>query len=92
VRIRDPRETSLPAVGLVQWIDAESGHTSLVDTSSAATQDLLRERVRHHDMVLDRRFRAHSVDLVDVDVTRSYVEPLQQFFAERAGRVRRGRR
>ena len=92
VRIRDPRETSLPAVGLVQWIDAESGHTSLVDTSSAATQELLCERVRHHDTVLDRRFRAHGVDLVDVDVTRSYVEPLQQFFAERAGRVRRGRR
>ena len=92
VRIRDPRETSLPAVGLVQWIDAENGHTSLVDTSSAATQELLRERVRRHDAVLDRRFRANSVDLVDVDVTRSYVEPLQQFFAERAGRVRRGRR
>ena len=41
-RIRDPRETSLPAVGLVRWIDAETGQETVVDTSARATERRLR--------------------------------------------------
>jgi uncharacterized protein (DUF58 family) len=90
VRLRDPRESELPPVGLVVWRDAESGREVLVDTGSAALRRQLRERVARHDGRLEEALRRAAVDLVDVDVTGSYVEPLRRFFSARAGRRRRG--
>jgi len=94
VRLRDPRETDLPDVGLVAWRDAENGREILVDTGSAAVRAQLQERAARHDSRLERQLRQAGVDLVDVDATGNYVEPLQRFFAVRAGRRRRagGRR
>ena len=92
VRLRDPRETDLPDVGLVAWRDAESGQEILVDTGSQAVRDQLRQRSRRHDQHLERSLRAAGVDLVDVDATGSYVDPLHRFFAARAGRGRSGGR
>jgi len=92
VRVRDPRETDLPAVGLVRWVDAESGHELLVDTSSAAARSRLQARARLHDEHLDRDLAAHGVDLVEVDATQPSVEPLRRFFMAREGRRGRGRR
>jgi uncharacterized protein (DUF58 family) len=91
VRVRDPRETTLPAVGLVRWTDAETGATLTVDTSSPAVRDGLAENARLRDVRLERLLRRSGVDLIDVDATRSYAEPLQAFFARRTGRLRRSR-
>ncbi len=90
VRVRDPRESDLPAVGLVHWVDAESGTPLLVDTSAASLRRQLGLRVEAHDGALARLFHSRGVDVVDVDVTGSYVEPLRRFFLAREGR--RGRR
>ncbi len=93
VRVRDPRETSLPAVGLVRWVDAESGQVALIDTSAPETARQLALRVYAHDGALERTLASRGVDIVDVDVTRSYVDPLRKFFLAREGRTgRRARR
>ncbi|RKZ17682.1 DUF58 domain-containing protein [bacterium] len=91
IRVRDPRETVLPAVGLVEWVDAETGREVLVDTSSAATGAGLRGRQRVHDDQLERVLASSGVDLVDIDATASYVEPLRRFFLARGKRRGRGR-
>lgn len=93
VRIRDPRETSLPAVGLVRWVDAETGQKALIDTSSGSTARRLASRAGSHDRALDKLLASRGVDLVEVDVTESYVEPLRKFFLARGGRrARKGPR
>jgi uncharacterized protein (DUF58 family) len=92
VRLRDPREFELPAVGLVRWRDAETRREVLVDTSSATIRRQVRERAQRLDQELARTFQAAGVDVVDIDARASYVEPLQRFFALRAGRLRGGRR
>ncbi len=93
VRIRDPRETSLPGVGLVRWVDAETGQTVLIDTSAGATTRRLAARAGSHDRTMEKLLASRGVDLVDVDVTRSYVEPLRKFFLARGGRrTRRAQR
>ncbi len=89
VRIRDPREVEVPPVGLVRWVDAESGRSFLVDCSDTETRRILSRRVRTHDGALEKLFQSIRVDLVDIDTTHSYVEPLQAFFARRTGRLRR---
>jgi uncharacterized protein (DUF58 family) len=92
VRLRDPRETDLPDVGLVHWRDAETGREAVIDTGSAAVRAQLAERARRHDQRLETALRQAGVDLVDVDATGSYVEPLHRFFAARVGRRRAGSR
>ncbi len=89
IRVRDPREAELPALGLVQWVDAESGRVQLVDTAHDGTRRDLAARVARHDGDLDRLLRRQHVDLVDIVADRSYVEPLQRFFARRERRRRR---
>jgi uncharacterized protein (DUF58 family) len=91
VRVRDQRETTIPAVGLVNWIDAETGEEMLVDTSSAATRRILSSRATVHDEELERLLASRGVDLVDVNTTDSYVEPLRKFFMARDGHRGRGR-
>lgn len=91
VRVRDPRETSIPSVGLVNWIDAETGQEILVDTSSAATRRTLTSRAAVHDEELERLLASRGVDLIDVNTSESYVEPLRQFFLARDGNRGRGR-
>lgn len=90
VRIRDPRESRPPDLGLVEWEDAETGRRRLVDTAPEPARRAVAAAAARHDEALERLLRRHRVDLVDVDATRSYVEPLQAFFARRA--ARRGRR
>lgn len=90
VRIRDPRETALPKVGLVRWIDAESGQERLIDTSAAQTAQQLKAKAGFKDANLEKLLASRGVDLVDVDVTLPYVDPLRKFFLAREGR--RGRR
>ncbi|HPF70743.1 MAG TPA: DUF58 domain-containing protein [Candidatus Krumholzibacteria bacterium] len=90
VRVRDPREAMLAPAGLVRWVDAESGRAVVVDTTSAAAQAAVRSRARLHDEHLERDLAGQGVDIVDIDATASYVEPLRRFFLAREGR--RGRR
>jgi uncharacterized protein (DUF58 family) len=93
IRVRDPRETELPPVGLVRWVDAESGREFILDTSSAAAAAHVRTSARTHDERLERELASRGVDVVEIDATRSYVEPLRRFFLAREGRRgRRGRR
>ncbi len=86
VRVRDPRETSLPAVGLVRWVDAETGQESVIDTSAQATERRLSGRAGSHDRAMEKLWASRGVDLVEIDVTSSYVEPLRKFFLAREGR------
>ena len=76
----------LPAVGLVTWRDAETGQEVLVDTDAAAVRTQLPSVWRGTTDGLERGLRQAGVDLVDVDLTGSYVEPLHRFFAARVGR------
>ena len=90
VRVRDPRETVLPPVGLVRWRDAETGRECLIDTSADVAVRHVALRSGNSDANLERLLASRGVDLMDVDVTRSYVDPLRKFFLAREGR--RGRR
>ncbi len=91
VRVRDPREADIPAVGLVNWIDAETGQELLVDTSSPATRRILTSRASRHDEELERLLASRGVDLIDVSTVESYVVPLRKFFMAREGNRGRGK-
>jgi CRISPR/Cas system-associated protein Cas5 (RAMP superfamily) len=84
----DRRELDLPPVGYVEFEDAESGDHVLVNTSDRRFRVAFRanaERARH---LLEETFRKTKVDVIEVQTGEPYVEPLMQFFRERARRFR----
>jgi uncharacterized protein (DUF58 family) len=86
--VTDPREEDLPAVGLLELEDAETGDRVLVDASDART------RAAFHRWGVERRlqrqalFRSVGVDALELRTDRPYDVPLVRFFHQRARRMR----
>jgi len=83
VYLSDPREESLPAIGLVELTDPETGDTTVVDTSNRrvrAAFEAAAERRREETVDLFRRLQ---IDYVPVRTDEDYVEPLVRFFRRR---------
>jgi uncharacterized protein (DUF58 family) len=87
VQADDRRERELPALGLIDVIDNETGRRLVVDTSSR------RWRARHARLAAERleRFEAWRrrarIDGIRVSTGESFVEPLVAFFRAREARV-----
>jgi uncharacterized protein (DUF58 family) len=82
--VRDPREASLPAVGLVGLEDAETGECLVVDTSQAGLRERFRRAAEARAARLDLLFKKLAVDAVELWTDRAYDRPLVRFFARRA--------
>ncbi|HCR49052.1 MAG TPA: VWA domain-containing protein, partial [Rhodothermales bacterium] len=83
IRISDKREEQLPALGLLQVTDTETGETLVCDTGSKDFQKRLWTFVRNRDTAYAERFRKMQVDLVALNTDESYIEPLSRYFRER---------
>ena len=83
VSLVDPRERQLPDIGFVSLQDAESGEQLLVDTGSPRIRQQFAERQLKLENARASLFRRLRIDEVKVDVSKSYVEPLVQFFQTR---------
>ncbi len=89
VFIADPREAGLPAVGLVELEDAESGHRLLLDTSDTEAMASYRKFVHQRDWKLRNELTQMGVDTIDISTDVPYDRPLMKFFRMRARRLRR---
>ncbi len=83
VHLRDPRETELPAVGLLALRDAETGRPVLIDTGSRRARDAFSKRARKQQARIERALKRARVDTVAVRTDEDYVEPLAAFFHRR---------
>ena len=84
--LNDPRESSLPDVGLLEIEDAETGDRALLDTSSRSVRSAYAQRATE---LRDRRRRtlaAVGVEEVALSTDASYVEPLLRAFKARERR------
>jgi len=88
IALNDPRERQLPSVGLVSLYDAEQGAQVLVDTGSPGLRRYFATRRREEEARRAALFRQQGVDAVNIDISRSYMEPLIQFFQARLRRSR----
>jgi len=87
--VTDPREEDLPAVGLLELEDSETGDRVLVDAADKRT------RQAFHNWGVERRlqrqalFRSVGVDALELRTDRPYDVPLVRFFHQRARRMSR---
>lgn len=96
VRIRDPFAAGLdraagdvarlPALGLCDFVDPETGRTVTVDVASRAVRERIRANWQAERAALLATCRRAGVDLLDVPTDGSVVDPLVRFFRMRERR------
>ncbi len=87
LRVSDPREADLPALGLMEFVDRETGQRMLVDTSDPQFQHRIHENTQKQREMVTKAFKSSKVDYIELQTDQSYLEPLQQFFLKRQRRI-----
>ena len=87
VVLEDPREAELPAVGLVELEEAETGERYVVDTRDWRVRDAFARQASIACVERDRDLRATDVDAIVVGTDRPYTEALLRFFRMRERRA-----
>jgi uncharacterized protein (DUF58 family) len=86
IRIQDKHEQAWPAVGAVQWQDAETGAVRLVDTGCPETRRTLGLQQATEREETAAQLRSCGIDLVDLSAGEPYERELTAFFMRRANR------
>jgi uncharacterized protein (DUF58 family) len=87
IHIRDPREISLPNVGLIEFEDAETGEVVLLDTGDAMFQEMFSDSNEKDDLDKIEFFKQIGVDLISVRTDKSYIDPIVRFFKSREAKI-----
>jgi len=87
ISITDPREVSLPDIGMIELEDAETGETVIVDTSDNGIRNSFYSKAVKQRDDLTGLFRSIGVDHINIMTDRSYIEPITRFFRMRARRM-----
>lgn len=83
LHIDDPREKSLPSMGLVSFSDLENGKIRWVDTSSQQVKDAYSQHYRHYDEVNEALMQKYGIDHVTMHTGEDFVKPLISIFKRR---------
>ena len=86
VKLYDPREVSLPPVGLLRVLDAESGEAMWVDAGDAVVRSRYARWWNESAERQGKMFRRNGVDSIDIRIDQSYIAPLMAFFKSREKR------
>ena len=83
IEVYDPRERSLPSVGLINIKDSETGECAWVDTSSKKMRRAYEEWFRNVEQSAGRLFMKYNVDKVSIALGEDYVKGLMMLFKNR---------
>ena len=83
IKVHDPRERSLPAVGLVHIKDSETGAASWIDTDSRKVRTAYERWFADLSVREDSLFNKYQVDHVDISTDDDYVKGLMALFNRR---------
>lgn len=83
IKVHDPRERTLPNVGIINIKDSESGRSAWVNTSSAAVRRKYSSWMNTLSQKEKQLFKRYKVDAVDISTADDYVKGLMALFAKR---------
>lgn len=84
--IVDPRETVLPALGVLTLEDSETGEIVSLDTSSTAVRKTYAEINARRLADFKRALARSKIDLLEIRTDKPFITPLRKFFERRAKR------
>ena len=82
----DQREKEIPRMGLIKFIDAETGRERWIDTSSKTFQKNLASFGWNNMEKLKSLFTSSRIDNIEVHTGENYIKPLVRFFRLRESR------
>ena len=83
IEVYDPRERSIPDIGLVHIKDSESGQSGWVNTSDRKMRLAYEEWFRNVEQTASRLFMKYNVDKVSIALNDDYVKGLMTLFKNR---------
>ena len=83
INVYDPRERSIPDVGLIHIKDSESGRAAWVDTSDKKMRLAYEQWFRNMEQTSSRLFMKYNVDKVSIALDEDYVKGLMTLFKNR---------
>jgi uncharacterized protein (DUF58 family) len=83
VSVRDRAEVTLPAAGLIEFADAETGEVILVDTSSTRFRSQYAGSSAARFDQLKNMLRSINVDCISISTDKPYIQDLIAFFRMR---------
>jgi uncharacterized protein (DUF58 family) len=86
IEMTDPREETLPAVGLLKLHDAESGNERWVDSSDPGVRSAFERFWTERRSARRSLFLRSRVDAIPIRIDRPYIAPIVDFFRLRERR------
>ena len=83
IEVYDPRERSIPDVGLIHIKDSETGQAAWVNTSDKKMRNAYEDWFRALEQTADRLFMKYKVDKVSIALNDDYVKGLMTLFKNR---------
>lgn len=83
IKVFDPRERTIPDIGLVNVKDSETGETAWINTSSPKVREAYAKAAQDADMKATKFMRQYQIDSVDISTGSDYVKGLMAFFDRR---------
>lgn len=83
IKVFDPRERTIPDIGLVNVKDSETGETAWINTSSPKVREAYAKAAHDADMKATKLMRQYQIDSVDISTGSDYVKGLMAFFDRR---------
>lgn len=84
IRVYDEREETIPNLGMVQVMDAETGKVSLVNTQSKSVRRNYGKYYRQHVDYFMETFKKSGCGVISCRVDESYVKKLLGYFKRRS--------
>ena len=87
IPIIDPREESLPNVGIITLEDAETGEQIEVNTADSATRAAYLHLIDKRRVEIFGHFRRNRIDSISLRTNQDYLPALRTFFRQRERRL-----
>ena len=86
LRIIDPRERTIPNVGLIELEDEETGEQILVDTSDKKFRESYDILIAQNDSQFESNMKKIKIDAISLITEQNYAVPIRKFFKKRRHR------
>lgn len=83
IKVHDPREQTIPSVGIVNIKDSETGEDGWINTSSKKVRAGFARWFQNVDDKERKLFNKYQIDSVDIATNQDYVKGLMTFFGRR---------
>ncbi len=86
ISVTDPREVEMPSIGYIELEDAETGDSILINSSSSFFSKEFKKKGQLRLKKQKENFRTHGIDLIQINVAESYIDPIVRYFKVRESR------